>query len=77
MINLFYYEHWTDKWKYIPYTSVTHKVLGSKMATLAHVCVCDVHGASSLKIKTCCQSFFIYVCIYIYIYIYLSLQGFP
>ena len=35
--------------------SVTHKVLKScrsKMATLAHD-VCDVHGASSLYIKTC------------------------
>ena len=46
MINLFYYEDWTDKWKYIPYISVTHKVLRSKTATLAHVC--DVHGASLL-----------------------------
>ena len=44
MINLFYYEHWADKWKYISYISVTHKVLRSKMATLGHVC--DVHGAS-------------------------------
>ena len=41
-----------DKWKYIPYISVTHKVLKScrsKMATLAHD-LCDVHGASSLYI---------------------------
>ena len=62
MINLFYYEHWTDKLKYIPYISVTHKVLKSsrsKMATLAHVC--DVHGASSLYIKTCWESK--YVCV--------------
>ena len=44
MINLFYYEHWTDKWKYIPDISETHRVLRCKMATLAHVC--DVHGAS-------------------------------
>ena len=38
----------TDKWKYIPYISVTHKVLKScrsKMATLEHD-VCDVHRAS-------------------------------
>ena len=60
MINLLYYKHWTDKWKYIPYISVTHKVLKScrsKMATLAHD-VCDVHGASSLYIKTCWQSLY-------------------
>ena len=50
-------KHWTDKWKYIPYIFVTHKVLKScriKMATLAHD-VCDVHGASLLYIKTCWQ----------------------
>ena len=60
VINLLYYKHWTDKWKYIPYISVTHKVLKScrsKMATLAHD-VCDVHGASSLYIKTCWQSLY-------------------
>ena len=55
VISLLYYKHWTDKWKYIPYMSVTQKVLKScrsKMATLEHN-VCDVHGASSLYIKTC------------------------
>ena len=39
---------------------MTHKVLKScrsKMATLAHD-VCDVHGASSLYIKTCWQSLY-------------------
>ena len=39
---------------------VTHKVLKScrsKMATLEHD-VCDVHGASSLYIKTCWQSLY-------------------
>ena len=49
MIYLLYYKHWTDKWKYIPYISVTHKVLKScrsKMTTLEHN-VCDKHGASS------------------------------
>ena len=53
MTCLLYYEHWTDKSKYLPYIFVTHKVLescGSKMATLAHD-VCDVHGDSSLYIK--------------------------
>ena len=38
-------KHWTDKWKYIPYIFVTHKVLKScriKMATLAHD-VCDIY----------------------------------
>ena len=53
MINLLYYVHRTEKRKYIPYISVTHKVLKScksKMATLAHD-VCDVHGASSLYKK--------------------------
>ena len=25
MINVLYYEHWTDKWKHISYISVTHK----------------------------------------------------
>ena len=45
------------------YISVRHKVLKScrsRMATLAHD-VCDVHGASTLYIITCWQSFFIYV----------------
>ena len=73
MINLLYYEHWSDKWKYILYISVTHKVLKScrsKMSTLAHD-VCDVHGASSLYMKTCWQSSLIYVITYIYIYIYI------
>ena len=53
MINLLYYVHRTEKRKYIPYISVTHKVLKScksKMATLAHD-VCDVHGASLLYKK--------------------------
>ena len=39
---------------------MTHKVLKScrsKMATLAHD-VCDVHGATSLYIKTCWQSLY-------------------
>ena len=39
LINLFYYEHWADKWKHIPYISLTHKVLKycrSKMVTLAN-----------------------------------------
>ena len=62
VINFLYYKHWTDKWKYTPYISVTHKVLKScrsKMATLEHD-VCDVHGhgASSLYIKTCWQSLY-------------------
>ena len=42
------------------YTSVTHKVLKScrsKMATLARD-VSDVHGASSLYIKTCWESLY-------------------
>ena len=41
------------------YISVTHKVLKpcrNKMATVEHD-VCHVHGASSLYIKTCLQSF--------------------
>ena len=62
VINLLYYEHWTDKWIYIPYISVTHKVLKScrsKMTTLAND-VCDVLGASSLQIKTCWQNPFIH-----------------
>ena len=70
MINLLYYRHWTDKQKYIPYISVTYKVLKScrsKMATWAHD-VYDVHEASSLY-KTCWWSSFIYIYIYIYIYI--------
>ena len=44
VINLLYYEHWTDKWKYTPYISETRKVLKScrsKMATWTHD-VCDV-----------------------------------
>ena len=60
VINFLYYKHWTEKWKYIPYISVTHKVLKScrsKMATLAHD-VCNVHGASSLFIKTFWQSLY-------------------
>ena len=60
VINLLYYKHCTDKWKYIPYISVTHKVVKScrsKMATLEHG-VCDVHGASSLYIKNCWQSLY-------------------
>ena len=60
MIHLLYCRHWTDKRKYIPYISVTHKVLKScrsKMATLAHD-VYDMHGAFSLYIKTCCQSLY-------------------
>ena len=60
VINLLYYKHWTGKWKYIPCISVTHKVLKScrsKMATLAHD-VCDVHGASSLYIKSRWQSLY-------------------
>ena len=39
---------------------MTHKVLKScrsKMATLAHD-ICDVHGASSLYIKTCWKSLY-------------------
>ena len=51
---------WTDKWKYIPYISVTHtklKSCRSKMTTLTHD-VCDVHGAFSLYIKTCWQSLY-------------------
>ena len=58
VINLLYYKHWTDKWKYIPYISMTHKVLKScrsKIVTLEHD-VSDVHGASSLYIKTYLQS---------------------
>ena len=58
--NLLYYKHWTDKLKYIPYISVTPKVLKScrsRMATLEHN-VCDVHGASSLYIKTCWKSLY-------------------
>ena len=41
--------------QYLPYMSVTHKVLKScksKVATVTHD-VCDVHGAFSLYIKTC------------------------
>ena len=52
VINLLKYKHWTDKWNYTPYISVTHKALKScrsKMATLAHD-VSDVHGASVLYI---------------------------
>ena len=87
VICFLYYEYWTNKWKYIPYISVTHKVLKfcrSKTATLAPD-VCDVHGASSLYTKTCWQKFF-YICICIYIYMYMHIyiyvyiyiiQGFP
>ena len=60
-------KHWADKRKYIPYISVAHKALKSrrsKMAIWAHD-VCDVHGASSLYIKICCQSSFIYYVFYI------------
>ena len=76
MINLLYYQHWIDKWKYVPYISVTCKVLKScrsKMATLAHD-VCDVRGACSLYIKTCRQSSFTYV---YRVYMYICTQGFP
>ena len=56
------------------------------MATLEHD-VCDVHGASSLYIKTCWQSssvyvyvyrlyIYIYIYIYTHTYIYTGLQGF-
>ena len=65
VINLSYYKHSTEKWKYIPYISVTHKVLisfRSKMVVCAHD-VCKVHGASSSYMKTCCQTFFICICI--------------
>ena len=65
--KLIVYEHWTDKWKYIPYISVAQTVLkscGSKMATLAHD-VCDAYGTSLLYIKTCWESSFIYIYIYI------------
>ena len=53
VINLLYSKHWTDKWKYIPYISVTHQVLKpcrSKISTLEHD-VYDAHGASSLYKK--------------------------
>ena len=76
VICFLYYEYWTNKWKYIPYISVTHKVLKfcrSKTATLAPD-VCDVHGASSLYTNTCWQKFFyICICIYIYVYAYIYL----
>ena len=55
VIYVSYHKHWIDKWKYIPYIYVTHKVFKScksKMATSAHD-VCDVQKASSLYIKTC------------------------
>ena len=63
VIKLLYYKYWIDKWKYIyiPYISVTKKVLKSwrgKMATWA-LDVLDVHGASSLYIETYWQSLFI------------------
>ena len=86
IISLLYYGHWTDKQKYIPYISVTQKVLKScrsKMATLAYD-VCDVHGASSLYIQTCpvgkvlfymymynIYVYNVYVYIYIHTYIYI------
>ena len=52
---------------------MTHKVLKScrsKMATWAHD-VCDVHGASSLYIKICWQSSFIYYMYNMYMYNFL------
>ena len=75
--NLLYYKHWTDKWKYILYISVTHKVFKScrsEMATWTHD-VCDVLGASSLCIKTCWQSSFIYM-YNTYIWVILTRQKF-
>ena len=63
-VNLFYYGHWTDKRKYIPYIYVTHKALKScrsKMVTWAHD-VYDVHEASPLYKKT-----FSEVLLYMYI----------
>ena len=60
VINLLYYKLWTDKWKYILFISVTHKVLKywtSTMATLEHD-ECNLHGAYSLYIKTCWQSLY-------------------
>ena len=64
MNKLLYYGHWTDKRKYIPYISVTQKVVkscGSKMATCYMMYIMyDVHKASSLYKKTCRQSFFMY-----------------
>ena len=64
LINSLYYNHWTDKWKYIPYISVTRKVLTylshiqwSKMTTLEHD-LCDVHRASSLYMKSSWQSLY-------------------
>ena len=60
VINLLYYEHWTDKRRYIPYISVAHKVLKSCRSKMANF-VCDVHGAPSLYLKNCWQSSFIYV----------------
>ena len=71
VINLLYYKHSREKWKYIPYISVPHKVLKSfrsKMATSTHD-ICNEHGASSTYKKTCWQSSFIYVYVY---YIYMS-----
>ena len=65
VIYVSYHKHWIDKWKYIPYIYVTHKVFKScksKMATSAHD-VCDVQKASSLYIKTCWQSL-----LYMYMY---------
>ena len=72
MINLWYYGHWTGKGKYIPYISVTHKVLRScrsKMVTSAHE-VYDVQKTSSLYKETCRYSYFIYMYIYFPIYIW-------
>ena len=66
MINLLYHGHWTDDRKYIPYISVTHKVLKScriKAATWGH----DVYEAFSLYKKTCRWNVS-YICICIYIY---------
>ena len=68
-INLLNYEHLTDKRKYITYISVTSKVLKSsrsKMVTLAQD-VCDVHGASSLYIKSCREILYLYKIIFIYV----------
>ena len=64
MIHLLYCRHWTDKRKYIPYISVTHKVVkscGSNMTTCYMMYIMyDVHKASSLYKRTCRQSFFMY-----------------
>ena len=62
MINLWYEGHWTDKWKYIPYITVRHKVLNSwrgKMVTWGHDAY-DVREASSFYKKTCWYKKFAY-----------------